>query len=290
MSDPTYYYNNPSFVINDSSSQNQLYTVITEEDRRRSCIESFSKEQKQEQQQESSPVVTEEEVRTIDDNVVPLTDYPWVSTSSTQIRTLNVKAEGATLIFTKSSISSNKPILISIIDDTVYIWPTEFSDHRLMRTDGSSVTHGVNMLDFEGKSVVTKSPFVQFEWSLSLTSLELINFKGSNNTVRFDQSVLQPHMEFIIVGDDINNIVFSQYTFESVMLLVANADIDFGNSVCNKSLELELVGMGNVKNVTVMRSLTCDIAGTICATVRIDQETTVAETVVGTGTLTVLKD
>jgi len=217
------------------------------------------------------------------DGIPGFDTYPFNTQCKMEsLKSIKINLNGATLTVEKDKLICSKPILIDIKQKSLYLWSSEYREHKLLTSTGSSVTDGYNILDFNNRKIKVNSKYEYLTWQLRNLMLSNIEFKGDNCEIIIKSDVLDDNMNIKCCGS--SQISFKPKNYNTLDIFSTNNNINFNYSNVNR-LKLEIEGHGNIKNITCKEKIICKLVGPCTAQITKSGEIKENKTIFGNGKL-----
>lgn len=222
-----------------------------------------------------------EEIKTFNDAIIPLDKYPWdVKSTLKDIHKISIESKGQDFVVSKNRIMSSKPFLLGVINDILYIWTPEYREHRILKTDGSSIVTGYDVIDYNGKSITLDRKYTFMEWETGDMLIDTVRIKGEENIINLQKDVLSKYPQINV--DNQNNLNIHEHSFETLTISATYGEIKFNGSSATK-LNAIIEGSCIIGDLSVDKVATVKIVGPGELRIKTKLMTKIDKNIFGTG-------
>lgn len=224
--------------------------------------------------------IAHEPEKFVTDNIIATNTYPF-NLNSNEIHNIEFKLDSTNICISDNHLSTNKPIFVECVGDTLRVWNIISRPNNTMSTKGNIIIDGYNVLDFNNNNIKVMDQYNYTQWTLQkLNSVKKIIFNGSSNNMDFNVNTTELNM--YIFGE--NKVKVGTCHYDELHIFTTYSEINFLAGSCN-NLVLKIEGNGNVKNLTVKKY--ADITNVGNSIIFLDklQDTACMESTYGTGAI-----
>lgn len=195
----------------------------------------------------------------IKDGIKALDEYPFpINKSGERISEIKLKLNNAIVRIDGNTITSDVPTLVSIKNNIIYVWNSEFKDCYKLTNKGGSVKDGYRIQDFDGKAIKVATVFEYKHWYTPFSNVSEFRLDGNNNTLIISSLIFNGKTNMKIYGKNSFNICKS--LFDKLSIYTQYSDVNYNESQV-KFLDAEMEGVGTLKGLVVCNGASIKIVG-----------------------------
>lgn len=195
----------------------------------------------------------------IGDGVRALEGYPFpINQAGEKVSEMRLKLNNAVVKIDGNTITSDVPIMISIKNNIIYVWNTEFKDCYKLTNKGGSIKDGYRIQDFDGKTVKVATTFQHRHWYAPFSNVSEFRLDGNNNTLIISSLIFDEKINMKIYGKNSFNICRSM--FDRLTIYTQYSDVNYNGSQV-KTLNVDMEGVGTLKGLVVHEVANVKIVG-----------------------------